>query len=238
MKILTINLCEYMPGHSRRERLDKVRQFIETSHVDVCLFQEGLDCCWPFYSSPRILRPMGYHLARHLCFGVGWFYLFEVGLVSRWPFLEVKYGNIEVPNAPWSVEDALDKLPLPNRTRAVAVTADVPGFPAGVRGVMSFTSVHLASNPASVGDQTEQFQNLAAFLKQFGGPMILGGDFNADLTAPGMAALSPLGLTPLGAGSQVDFIFGRGVSLVSSSLVLNDGTITDHAGGWLVEVQA
>ncbi len=231
MRVLTINLCAYMSGHSRKERLDKVRQFIETNQVDVCCFQEGLDCCWPFYASPRILRPKNYHLFHHYCFGVAWFYLFQVGIVSRYPFLLTKAADIEVPNQPWNSDDWLDKMPLPDRTRAVAVTVIVPG-----KGLMTFATVHLASNPRTPADQTEQFQKLAAFLKQFGGGMILGGDFNTDLTAPGMALLSPLGLSPLGSGSQVDFIFGRGVSLVSSSLVLNDGTVTDHAGGWLVEV--
>jgi endonuclease/exonuclease/phosphatase family metal-dependent hydrolase len=232
IRVLDINLCVYMPNHSEKERLDKVRQFIETNNVDICTFQEGLDVCWPIYESPRILCPATYYMYHHYYIGVLWFYTFEVGVVSRYPIISINAANIEVPNANAGLDDMLDRIPLPGATRTVLITVNVPGY-----GIVNVASVHMASNPATPADRNAQFAKLASFLNQYSGTMILGGDFNTDLTCPGIASLTNLGLAPMGIGAtNCDFIFGRGVSMISGTLVLNDGTITDHAGGWLVDV--
>lgn len=239
MRILEINLCTSLPGHPRSERIAKVRDFIEANGVDVCLFQEGFDICWPIYSTPRQLCPPGYSLFHHRYLGFLWFATFQVGIISRYPILTnpiltTQTVNIEVPQREW-----LDWIPLPGRRRAVAVIVNVPG-----QGTVGLASVHMSSSPNSQAERVEQFYKLASFIDnltsdKMGFPysLILGGDFNTTLGNPAMEALTnfSIGLKPLGLGSQPDFIFGRGLSMVSSSVVLTDG-VTDHQGGYLVEV--
>jgi endonuclease/exonuclease/phosphatase family metal-dependent hydrolase len=218
MRILSLNLATSWKT-SRKSRMLRVRHFIEDTGVDAVLFQEGLQVCWPAYSSLHDLCPNGYFSYHRGYIGVPWFYSWRVGVLSRFPIISAASLGCEVPQTEW-----VDAIPYPGRKRAVSVTVDVPGL-----GRVSIVSVHLTSSPKTEGDREQQLIKLVRWLPTLpeSDVQICGGDWNTDRNnAAFRLTMGVEGIT----GQAPDYICVRGAQIVKASTVFTDRVVSDHVG--------
>jgi endonuclease/exonuclease/phosphatase family metal-dependent hydrolase len=220
MKILSLNLCLDLSGHSRKERLDKIINFVNQENVDILLLQEGVRSCLLYNTISYLSNKLNFNNYQRSYLGVLFFQEWRLGILSKNEITETNSCYIEIPQKEW-----LDALPIPFRRRVIATKINN----------IWYVNVHLSSSPKTQTDRESQVNKLLDFVKSLDSVVVLGGDFNFDKNNNCFKMILDNGFKLIGE-SIPDFIFVNNDLFGNYKVVLNDGTVTDHKGGILVGV--
>ena len=210
IKVLSINLCEQW--HTPRQgRADKIIEFVKDRQVDIILTQEGMKGVGQFDAVEYIAAKLGYSYSQAPTFGVPGFFEYCVGVISRYPITNSKPAGCQVEGG-----DPIDNVYFPGSSRGLLVST----------GGIHVMSCHLTV-PTELDQKIKQIQCLTSALPA--GPIIWGGDFNLTRDNPAYPYIKFQEATYSGI-PQVDMIFFRGLSLLESKQVFEDGYVSDHNG--------
>ena len=226
--ILSLNMMGYDPNNSRIDRMQPVIDLCKQDNVDILLLQEGYSGLFQRDSINYLRDELGFPASFEApVFGVYPFSLQNIGIISRYPWLETDSSPCEI-----QMIETIDNLPVPNKRRVVMGQIDVPGM-----GKINTYSVHMASSPTTEEERTKQISCIINFIdsKTNDSAEILGGDFNMSPDSPAYKVIIDAGFR--GYGQTPDFIFVRGpIEIVDWKLVFADHFVSDHCG-ILVKIQ-
>jgi endonuclease/exonuclease/phosphatase family metal-dependent hydrolase len=210
LKVLTINLCANWNA-SRKDRVDKLIEFIKAEKIDVILAQEGIRGIGQFNTIKYIAEELGYSYCQSPSFGVPGFIEYTIGVIAASPISESKVVGCQV-----SGGDPIDKVPFPGSGRGLLVNT----------GSLWFMVSHLTV-PVERSQKEKQVQCLMKSIPA--GSVVWGGDFNftrSDMVYP----LIQMQEAVYSGNPQVDMIFYKGIALLNSKIVFEDHYISDHIG--------
>lgn len=220
MKILSLNLCLDLSGFSRKERLDKIINFVNQENIDVLLLQEGVRSCLFYNTISYLSNKLNFNNFQRSYLGVFFFQEWRLGILFKSEIEETSSCHIEVSQKEW-----LDALPIPFRRRVITTKVNN----------IWYVNVHLSSSPKTQTDRESQVNKLLDFVKSLDGVVVIGGDFNFYKNNNCFKMIMNNGFKLIGE-SVPDFIFTNDDLFGNYKVVLNDGTVTDHRGGILVEI--
>ncbi|MFA5137987.1 MAG: endonuclease/exonuclease/phosphatase family protein [Elusimicrobiota bacterium] len=226
LKVLTLNLCADWNA-PRKARLQAVADFARDNRIDVLLVQEAVQGIGQGDAVRFLADRLGYSFRQVPAFGVPVFFKFNIGVISRFPITESKPLGCRVPGG-----DAIDNIPNPGGSRALAVRA----------GGLWFVTCHLTT-PFTQENHEKQVRGILEKLDGLpAGDVFWGGDFNSGRGNPVYALITKAGFkeAPPAESGLVDMVFYRGRSwrLTDSRLVLTGRYVTDHPGGVLATYSA
>lgn len=174
LRLVSLNVLHAFPTFERlAERLDLIAREIRLTDADLVLLQEVPWTPWIGSGIERLAAATGlnhvYLRANGNRYAIG----FEEGsaILSRFALLDSAWVELEPRAGPFEHRIAL------------AATADTESGP------LRLVVTHLAGSSAAVN--AGQAASLAAWLADQGGPMVIGGDFNASPNSETYAALPP-----------------------------------------------
>lgn len=101
-----------------------------------------------------------------------------------------RYGNAILTRLPVSAVETIKLEPLDDHRTAIRLRVDLQGRPVDV------VNTHLAWKPEQEPVRAQQIGGLLAWLPQDQVPLVLMGDFNAELDEPPLAQIAARGLVP------------------------------------------
>jgi endonuclease/exonuclease/phosphatase family metal-dependent hydrolase len=167
LRVLSMNVLHGFPGFDRQpERLDLVADEMVRRGVDIALLQEVPWTPWTGDGAQRIANRTGLNHVFLRANGNRFAILFEEGsaILSRFPFRDV--GSVVLAPAAGPFEHRI----------ALAATVTTP------IGQLRVALTHLAGSSPEVN--VGQAQSLVDWLGDQAGPIVIGGDFNADPGSP------------------------------------------------------
>jgi endonuclease/exonuclease/phosphatase family metal-dependent hydrolase len=221
IKVLTLNL-KADDSQPREARLEPVVAACKAQGVDILLLQEGASGVSETDNIDLLRAKLGYpSMIEAPVFGVYPFKLNNVGIISRYPWLETNSSACEV-----QVVEKIDQLPIPGKRRVIMGQVYIPGL-----GQVYAYSVHLASSPTNQEERNKQVACMLEFIDSRPGGVleILGGDFNFGEDNPAYQMIIRAGFK--GVGSAPDFIFVRGAGeIIDWHPEFTDHFVSDHVG--------
>ena len=221
LTVLSLNMKGYDPNASREARMQPVVNLCKQEGMDLLLLQEGVSGL--LKGSIDLLRdkltfPASFEAP---VFGVWPFNLNNVGIISRYPWLETHSASCEI-----KMVQVIDNLPIPGKRRVVMGQVHVPGI-----GQVNAYSVHLASGPTTQEERQKQVTCMLDFINSRPGAVmdILGGDFNFGPDNLAYQMILDTGFQ--GFGQAPDFVFVRGHGgITEGKIVFTDHFVSDHCG--------
>ena len=190
LNVLTINLL-FTEMEDRESRLEKIADFIiqktnAGKPVDIVMLQEVVGGAWPGTMNSsldlqKLLTTGGirYNLSYTLANGVPGILTVGNAILSRCEIIATLFKIL-----PFESEEIFQGLEVRLKRKVLMSRIDVPGS-----GEINLYNTHLCSY-CDPGNRLEQARELMKFIKDVeklipgDNPILLGGDFNTDLTVP------------------------------------------------------